>query len=66
VRVWGRVRGAAAGDSADVQYRVGSEWVTSATLQTNERGFVDALLPAHSVWRLMHGDQVSRTGRIER
>lgn len=66
VRVWGRVRGAAPGDSAEAQYRVGSAWVTAATLQTNDRGFVDALLPAHSVWRLVHGGQVSRTGRIER
>jgi hypothetical protein len=66
VRVWGRVRGAAPGDSADVQYRVGSEWRTAATLQTNARGFVDALLPTHSVWRLVRGDQVSRTARIDR
>ena len=64
VRVWGRVRGAAAGASADVQYRVGSEWRTAATLQTNERGFVDAVLAKHSVWRLVHGEEVSRTARL--
>jgi len=64
VRVWGRVRGAVPGDSAEAQYRAGGEWVTAATLQANDRGFVDALLPAHSVWRLVHGEEVSRTARL--
>src|SRR3954453_23176564 len=64
VRVWGRVRGAAAGEPADVQYHAGSDWVTAATLQTNDRGFVDTLLAKHSVWRLVHGEEVSRTARL--
>jgi hypothetical protein len=36
----------------------------AATLQTNDRGFVDGRLPRHSVWRLVHRGEVSRTARL--
>jgi hypothetical protein len=70
VRVWGHVRPAGAGASALAQYRVGTEWRTAATMPTDDRGYVDGLLPNHSVWRLVwtspDGDEdVSRTARID-